>query len=562
MKPRIIVCGLGRTGYKVFNLLRQQGAAVVGISDRPIPGEGDDVVVGDLRSAATLMAAGIQDAHTLVLTGADDALNLAILVQARLLEPNIRIVNRLFNIRLGDRVDRTLDDHVTMSVSSIAAPAFAFAAAGSQAIGHLSLFNQTWPMYEEYIDRHHPWFGRPLRELWDDRDRMLIYYIPAIGETDLVSAIINDRALQLGDRMIVATKPSLYSRHNSLLDRLRRFINSLRYFQRQGKSSIAVFLTLLTTIFISTLVYTSVQLNISFVDALYFSVGMITGAGGKEEVAEKSADWIKIFTATMMLIGAGVVGICYALLNDFVLGTRFQKLLQSTPIPQRHHYIICGLGGIGIQTARQLLENGCEVVVIERDPNCRFINTARSLKIPIILGDANLSSTLESANIRRCEALLALTSDDTTNVEIALTAKGSIPSLRVVVRNQDPHFAIMVQQVFKFNSVLSPAELAAPSFAAAAIGGRIFGNGMTAGSLWVALATTVTSEHPFCDRRVRDIAMKSDFVPLYAKRNGELVRGWDLFQLHLLAGDILYLTIPATRLEQLWRTAPPKAMAS
>ncbi|MBD0363483.1 MAG: hypothetical protein ICV55_12045, partial [Coleofasciculus sp. C3-bin4] len=54
MKPRIIVCGLGRTGYKIFCLLRQQGAAVVGISSQPLPDEGDDLVIGDLRAASTL----------------------------------------------------------------------------------------------------------------------------------------------------------------------------------------------------------------------------------------------------------------------------------------------------------------------------------------------------------------------------------------------------------------------------------------------------------------------------------------------------------------------------
>lgn len=42
---------------------------------------------------------------------------------------------------------------------------------------------------------------------------------------------------------------------------------------------------------------------------------MITGAGGKE-VAEHAPDSIKLFTAVMMLVGAAVIGICYALLNS------------------------------------------------------------------------------------------------------------------------------------------------------------------------------------------------------------------------------------------------------
>jgi Trk K+ transport system NAD-binding subunit len=80
MKPRIIVCGLGHTGHKIFCWLRQQGAIVVGISDRPIRSETSEVVVGNLQAASTLLAAGIQKAHTLVIVGNDDAVNLAVLI--------------------------------------------------------------------------------------------------------------------------------------------------------------------------------------------------------------------------------------------------------------------------------------------------------------------------------------------------------------------------------------------------------------------------------------------------------------------------------------------------
>ena len=80
MKPLIIVCGLGRTGYKIYNLLQQQGAEVVGISDRPMTlRDREKLIIGDARSPAILVKAGIRKAHTLVLGSNDDALNLAIL---------------------------------------------------------------------------------------------------------------------------------------------------------------------------------------------------------------------------------------------------------------------------------------------------------------------------------------------------------------------------------------------------------------------------------------------------------------------------------------------------
>ncbi len=555
MKPRIIVCGLGRTGYTIFSLLRQQGAFVIGISTQPIPGEDSNIIVGELRSASTLLKAGITEAHTLIIASSDDAENLAILVQARVLNPQIRVINRLFNTNLGDRLDRTLPHHTTMSVSSLAAPVFVFAAFGNHAIGQLKLYNQTWPISEEYIDTHHPWKGTSLTDLWENPHRMLIYYLPHHGKTDLVSGVLQNRELQVGDRLILATEPNPKPSQASLIHKIAKFITYLRQFQQHFQSSVFVTLILLLTILTATFTYTWVNSDISIADAIYFSVGMITGAGGNESVAEQAPMAIKLFTAFMMLIGAGIVGIGYALLNDWVLGTRFRKLLETAPIPQKHHYIVCGLGGIGIQIVHQLHDKGYDVVVIESDPNSRFLNTAYSLKIPVILSDACLATTLETAHIRGAEALFAVTSNDTINLEIALSSKGLVPKLPVIVRNQDPHFARLFKQVFDLDSVLSPIDLAAPSFAAAALGGRILGNGMTGESLWVALATLITPSHPFCGQPVKEAAMQADFVPLYLETTyHQVIHSWELLEATLTSGDVLYLTMPATQLDQLWRT--------
>ncbi|MGL4378333.1 MAG: potassium channel family protein [Microcoleaceae cyanobacterium] len=554
MKPRIIVCGLGRTGYKIFSLLRQQGAIVTGISDRALKGEGSDVIVGNLQAASTLLGAGIQRADALVITGNDDTINLAVLMQARILNPKIRIINRLFNTSLGERLDRTLAAHTTMSVSSLAAPVFAFSALGNVVIGQLNLSNQTWPIHEEYINEMHPWKGRKLSDLWDDTSRMFIYYLPINSKIDLISAVLSQRQLQIGDRLIIATKLTVINNKESIPEKILKFMTNLRRFKQQSQAAFAVTMTLGIMIFLATFTYIFVEKDLSIIDALYFSVGMMTGAGGNEQVVEKSPDSIKLFTVLMMLAGTGIIGICYALLNDYVLGSRFTEYWDVARVPPKNHYIVCGLGGIGIQTAKQLQENGCEVVVIEKDPNSRFLSTARALKIPVIQGDASFAATLESANIKTAAALLAVTSDDMTNLEIALSAKGFAPKLPAIVRNQDSHLGLMVQQVFEFDVVLSPTELAAPAFAAAALGGRILGSGITADSLWVALATLITPSHPFCGQRLEDAARIADFAPLYVETQNQTIHGWDLLKISLCAGDVLYLTMPANRLDQLWRT--------
>lgn len=561
MKPKIIVYGLGRTGYKIFHLLRQQGAEVVGVSDRPVSGEnGDDIILGDLRSNSTLVAAGIRFAHTLVLPNNDDALNLEVVTRARVINPKIQIINRIFNHTLGERLDHTLSNHVSMSVAKLAAPIFTFAALGNKAIGQLQLYDQTWPIHEEVINADHPWLGRRLSEFWESPTRMLIYYLSASEDCDLVTAVMEGKTLQPGDRLIVGTQPTIRAARRSRLRQLVKAIISLRKFQHYGRSVAIVTLALLATILLATVTYISTNFDTSPVDALYFSVGMITGAGGQEAVAEQSSDLIKFFTAVMMLVGAGVIGICYALINDFILGSRLRQFWAATQVPHCHHYIVCGLGGVGFRIVQQLIAQGHELVVIEHDPNNRFLHSARSMGIPVIIEDGSLSTTLNAANVKKAAALVAATSSDMVNVEIALCAKGMAPQLPVIVRNHDPQFSLSVQQVFEFDNVLCPTELAAPSFAAAALGGRILGNGMTDDLLWVALATMITPHHPFCGKLVRDAAQNADFVPLYLETQGRQIHGWMLLETVLQANDVLYLTMPATRLEELWRAHPPEVL--
>ncbi|MGB3293034.1 MAG: NAD-binding protein [Phormidesmis sp.] len=559
MTPLIIVYGLDSIGYQILCLLRQQKAAVVGVNKYPIPGEAD-IVVGDLLSAETLRKAQIETAQSIIIANNDDATNLEILLQARLLNPRIKIINRLFNQSLGDRLDRTLPHHSTMSVAELSAPIFAFAAMGQVAIGHLQLFQGIWPIYEEHIHVDHPWCDRPINDLWNDRARMFIHYLTSDTEISLIEAMSTGRRLQAGDRLIIGTRPRMASQRASLMERLRKSLIWLEQFQRHLRSGLLVTLLLFLTIVVATSAYVIFGWNQgTLVDALYFSVGMITGAGGNEDIAEKSSAAVKVFTAVMMLLGAGVIGVFYALLNDLVLGSRLRSFWEVTRVPQKGHYIICGMGGTGLKVAQQLLSQGHKAVVIERDENSRFLGMARAQQIPVIRSDASLPVTLEAANIERANALIVVTSDDMSNLEISLTAKELAPNLPIVVRSNKPAIADRMHKIFDFTAVLNPFDIAAPAFAAAALGGRVLGSGVTGEILWIALSLLITPAHPFCHQLVQMIAIEADLVPLYLQTSQQReLHGWDLLEARLKPGDVLHLTIPAKNIERLWRTSNEK----
>ncbi len=575
MKARIVVCGLDRIGSKILSLLKQQGADVVGVHDSAVFGLDSEIIVGDPRSAPTLLRAGIRDAHTLVLSGADDRLNLEVLLQARAINPYIRIVNRLANTRLGERLDLTLPNHVSLSVASLAAPVFGFTALGSEAIGQLKLFERTWPIRAETITEYHPWRDLPLAELWDDRHRMLIYYLPAkpfsfeeegISPTsdnpldnplDLVSAVVHGHRLQVGDRLLVGIRPERTEARLTWGQRLRNLVTGLGRLRIYGSSMSVVALVLVGTIALATALYTTLQPNVAAVDALYFAVGMVTGAGGNEKVVENSSATLKVFTAVTMVVGTAIIGIWYALLTDFILGTRLRQFLDATRIPTENHYVICGLGNLGLEVAARLREFGCEVVAIEQDANGRFLGEARTLGVPVTVGDASSARVLQAANLAGAAGIVAVTNDDMANLEIALTAKGVAPEVRTVLRYEDSRFAQKAEQVFGFQNVLSPTDLVAPSFAAAALGGRVLGNGAIGNDLWVALSLALPPDHVFCGQKVQDVAMLVDFVPLYLEKpGGKTLHGWDLLRAAIAPGDTLHLIVPAARLDELWRVVP------
>lgn len=552
MQPKIIVYGLNAIGYRILCLLRQQHAWVIGVSDRPIPND-PDIVVGDLLNPQTFLNAGVETAQTLVITHEGDAVNLDIVMQARLLNPNLRIINRLFNSSLGDRLDHILPEHTTMSMAAMATPIFTFAAMGEQAIGQLQLFHQTWPISETYIDAHHPWRGLKLSELWEERSRMLIHYLTADQEISLIEAMSLKRVLQTGDRLIIGTQPHIRKNQVSWFRNSWKFLIRIKQFQRQLRSGLTVFLLLVFAIVMATLVYANLSwAKTTLVDALYFSVGMMTGAGGNEGIAEKASPGIKVFTVIMMLAGAGIIGVCYALLNDWILGSRLRQFWNVARVPQSGHYIICGLGGLGIRIAHQLRAQGHEVVVIEHHPENRFLSIVRSQRVPVILADAKLPMTLTTANIQRAAALLAVTSDDLTNLEIALTAREFRPNLAVVVRSHNSAQAERMRQTFDFTA-LNPVDIAAPAFAATALGGRVLGSGVTGNILWIAVSLLITPAHPFCNQTVQDIAIEADLVPLYLETSHQTIHGWNLLHALLRPDDVLHLTIPAKNMERLWR---------
>jgi voltage-gated potassium channel len=133
-KDHIIVCGAGRVGYRVANELlqlqrdvividRKEDAAFVGVlRDRGVP-----VLIDDIKSPQCLSRTNVATASALVCATDDDLANLNVALDARRLNPDIRLVLRLFDDDLVAKV-RDAFRAEALSSSALAGPAMALAA--------------------------------------------------------------------------------------------------------------------------------------------------------------------------------------------------------------------------------------------------------------------------------------------------------------------------------------------------------------------------------------------------------------------------------------------------
>ncbi|MFZ5916831.1 MAG: potassium channel family protein [Chloroflexota bacterium] len=155
-----------------------------------------------------------------------------------------------------------------------------------------------------------------------------------------------------------------------------------------------------------------------------------------------------------------------ALLNKQSRGQKWQAAMALT---LKNHVIVCGLGKVGYRVILELLKFGREVVGIESNPEGRFVEKVRALRVPLIIANARRSENLIKAGVKHADVIIPCTDDELTNLDIALDAREINPDIKVVMRLFDADLARRVEKGFGIETAYSTSALAAPIFAAAAM---------------------------------------------------------------------------------------------
>jgi len=99
--------------------------------------------------------------------------------------------------------------------------------------------------------------------------------------------------------------------------------------------------------------------------------------------------------------------------------------------------IIAGGGKVGFFLARELIEQGHEVLIIEQiAERAEFI--ANELGNVVLRGNADEASTLAEAGAERADVVIAVTGDDEDNLVLLQVAKRRFGTQRTIARINDP----------------------------------------------------------------------------------------------------------------------------
>ncbi len=175
MSDHIVLVGMGRLGYRTYRLLRRLNQAVVVIERQAddqfldvVRTDGSPLLFAVARRDTVLAEANVASARSIICATNDDLTNLEVALDARRINPKIRVVLRMFDQTMADKVREGFNIRTAMSQAALSAPAFAMAAmdpsiANTFAVDDELLIMQRWSIRPES-----PLLGRAVGDLLND----------------------------------------------------------------------------------------------------------------------------------------------------------------------------------------------------------------------------------------------------------------------------------------------------------------------------------------------------------------------------------------------------------
>jgi Trk K+ transport system NAD-binding subunit len=199
--------------------------------------------------------------------------------------------------------------------------------------------------------------------------------------------------------------------------------------------------------------------------AAFSVVATLTAVGfGEPSVAQRGVA-VTVGAIVAMLGGIVLTSLFIGYISAALTRAEWIAMQGLRRIHARGHVIVCGAGSIGSTVVDLMTSLGKHVVVVEPQPDPSLVRRARDPNVDLLTGDATSDNALDLCDIPNASAVLALTNSDSSNLEIALSARARSADVPLVVRMESDTFARATATLFGI-ATFSPAALVAPEFAA------------------------------------------------------------------------------------------------
>lgn len=182
---------------------------------------------------------------------------------------------------------------------------------------------------------------------------------------------------------------------------------------------------------------------------------------------------------------------------------------------------IAGAGKVGRSIARELVGNGHQILIIDRDADLARPGVVEGAEV--LLADACEVSALEEAMLSQCQVVVAATGDDKVNLVVSLLAKTEFGVPRVVARVNHPKNEWMFNESWGVDvAVSTPRMLSALVEEAVSVGDlvRLFTFRQGEANL---VEITLSSDSPVVGQRVGDQVWPTDTALLAIVRGPRVI---------------------------------------
>ncbi|WP_020469018.1 NAD-binding protein [Zavarzinella formosa] len=576
MDGPVILCGLGRLGRRVLECLRATGVPVVVVDSHVRPDDpqlqGIQVILGDCRDRNILTAAGVLTSRGVLLLTSNDLVNFSATLMVRQLAPSVRVVIRLFNQNLLQRLGKTVSNVVPMSVSGMAAPLLALTAATGEVLGTFQVGQEQFQAVELTVAENSPLCGLTISDANQIGHYLLISHAIPGRTATFLRDIPLDHRIGMGEKLTIAGRTADLRKlqpSNGKDEDDVRWAGKLRRFGRICYRTFAELELAVKICSIALFIVVSSSaatyhwgLGLSWADGLYRTVSVI--ATGAELGAGDYEGWGKVFVSTLRIFGTVLVAAFTAILTNFLIRAKLGGVFEVRRIPDSGHVVVIGLGNVGFRAVEELVRLGERPVVIEMKQDDLLVSRCRRSGVPVIIGDGAAPDILKQARVKEARAVICATDNDLLNLEIALLVSEFNPQQRVVVRLGDTALAETARAAAGVKMALSLPDLAAPAFAAGLLGDRVSTMFQSAGRTMAVVEFNITNadDHQFIGHSLKALAIDYGFLPVEVFDETGAIREYRHANQQVRVGERLLVILPISALDRISRRIQPVRMCS